>query len=146
MFLLIHTPISLSCKTFLHAHTLLLSLEVNQECLILVPNPDKWNISRYRKMWVVFLFFLGSKKKKILGVHKREGKGLKFQYILWVDFMGFWGEVPQDIPGGLVILKNAIGMHAGKLQPLWSLNPHTNTAFLGKFLQVPFAAWGSQQR
>lgn len=29
------------------------------------------------------------KKKKILGVHKREGKGLKFQYILWVDFMGF---------------------------------------------------------
>lgn len=40
-------------------------------------------------MWVVFLFFLGSKKKKILGVHKREGKGLKFQYILWVDFMGF---------------------------------------------------------
>lgn len=29
------------------------------------------------------------KKKKILGVHKREGKDLKFQYILWVDFMGF---------------------------------------------------------
>ena len=35
MFVLIYTRIFLSCKTFLHAHILLLSLEVNQECLIL---------------------------------------------------------------------------------------------------------------
>lgn len=55
---------SLSYKAFLHAHTLLLSLKVNQEGLILVLKPNKLNISGYRKMWVVFLFFFGSKKKK----------------------------------------------------------------------------------
>lgn len=46
MFLLNHTQIFLPCKTFLHAHILLLSLEVNQEYLILVPKPNKLNISR----------------------------------------------------------------------------------------------------
>lgn len=66
------------------AHTLLLSLEVNQECLILVLEPNKLNTSRYRKMWVVFLFLLGS-KKKILGVHCKEEKGPRVWYILWVE-------------------------------------------------------------
>lgn len=130
---------SLSYKAFLHAHTLLLSLKVNQEGLILVLKPNKLNISGYRKMWVVFLFFLGSKTKKtkkkpleFLGEKERPWWfGNSYGY-------GFWGgEAPQNFPGGLVVLKN-LSMHSlvhllgVRLRPLGSLNPHTNAALLGK--------------
>lgn len=95
----------------------------------------------------MFLFFVGSKKKKkILRVHKGEGKGLKIQLILSVDLTNFWGEVLQNFPGRLVILKN-LSMHAKvtymlgeRWQPLWFLNPHTNAAFLGKSPPRPFCS------
>ena len=69
-FKLIHE--SLSYKAFLHAHTLLLSLKVNQEGLILVLKRIQEDVGGI----FVLLGLKKEKKKKILGVTRREGKAL----------------------------------------------------------------------